>query len=157
MSNPDSVCLMTWNPFAGRKLARSGSVPVSPNTETRRRWRVPSKPYRVIVEWDFNKVVSGHPTTFPERMSSVPFVSPLLFVLPVTSLQLDPGELRVVWAPLDPFLDVQIWMDYGGGLASIADVFDFGYPGSWPYESQVLTWDVGGGSVRVSVSGNKSA
>lgn len=97
---------------------------------------------------------SGHPTTFPERMSSVPYVSLHLFVLPVTSLQLDPGELRVVWAPLDPFLDVALWMNYGGGLAMVSEVFDFGYPGGSPYESAVLSWSVGVGSVRVSVSGN---
>jgi hypothetical protein len=147
---------MTWNPFAGRKLARSGSTPVSPNTETRRRTRVVQKLFHVIVEWDITGTFSGHPTTFPERMSSVPYVSPLLFVLPVTSLQLDPGELRVVWAPIDPFLDVRLWMDYGGGLAAVAGVFDFAYPGSQPYTSGILTWDAGVGSVRVSVSGNKS-
>jgi hypothetical protein len=147
---------MTWNPFARRKLARSGSTPVSPNTETRRRWREPPKQFRVVVEWDFNKVVSGHTTTFPERMSSVPYVSPLLFVLPVTSLQLDPGELRVVWESLTAFLDVQLWMNYGGGLASVAVAHDLAYPGGQPYESGAITWDVGGGLVRVSVSGNKN-
>lgn len=145
---------MTWNPFAGRKLAHNPPRPVSPNLETTRRNRVVPTPFRVVAVWSLSGTFSGHAVTLPARQSYVPFVSTHNFVLLVQSQQGDPGKLIVAWDLYSTPLLSSVLMDFGAGFTQIVLAQDFGYPTGTPYQGGAIPWDAGVGSVKVSVSGN---
>jgi hypothetical protein len=94
--------------------------------------------------------------TLPARQSYVPWVSNHSFVLSIQSQQGNAGELQVAWDMLDTPAIYVVRLNFGAGLVQVARVDDVAYPTGTPYDSGVRTWDVGGGTVRVSLSGNEN-
>jgi hypothetical protein len=147
--------LMSQPLFHGKTLSANVRLQISPNVQTKRRRKKPVPAASTIIKWNFNAVVSGHPTTITPRTDRPPRSLPTFWSESGLTLQGNGFNLDIAWDQYLPFLQITLWVEYGAGFIVIRQETPPGYTGQNPYDTGVLNWTGGGGQLQVWLQGQQ--